>query len=297
MMNQADISLSGATVEEARTMMDQAADLAGAEPVELGSVEEVTIDAEHAELPARVYAPEGAEDLPTVVFYHGGGFVIGNVDTHDNLCRLIADRADAVVISVEYRLAPEHPFPAAVKDAYAAARWASGNADEHGGDGSSLAVAGDSAGGTLSAVVSLMARDRGMPRIDAQCLLYPATAYMEPMESRAQNAEGYFLESEDMMWFVDKYIEDGIDARHPYSMPLQVRSVEDVPPALVVTCEFDPLRDEGQAYADRLEDAGVAVERVHYDGMIHGFLNMEGLVDRAYDGVDAVASFLDDTLE
>lgn len=294
MMNQADISLSSATVEQARTMLAQAADLAGDEPVDVANVEDVTIDAEHADIPARVYAPEGADGLPTLVYYHGGGFVIGDLDTHDNLCRLLADRADAVVISVDYRLAPEHPFPAAVKDAYAAAKWASGNAETYGGDGSRLAVAGDSAGGTLSAVVSLMARDRGLPRIDAQCLFYPATAYMEPMESRAQNAEGYFLEAGDLMWFVDKYIGDEIDARHPYAMPLQVRSTEDTPPAMVVTCEFDPLRDEGQAYADRLEADGVPVERVHYDGMIHGFLNMEGLVDRAYDAVDAVADFLDE---
>ncbi|MDY6780617.1 MAG: alpha/beta hydrolase, partial [Halobacteria archaeon] len=206
-------------------------------------------------------------------------------------------RTGYTVFSVEYRLAPEHPFPAAVKDAYAATRWVSQNSGELGVDGSRVAVAGDSAGGNLSAVVSLMSRDRGLPDVAFQALLYPVTAYMEPMDSRRENATGYFLESKDMLWFADKYLKDEIDARHPYAFPLQARDLSDLPPAFVLTCEFDPLRDEGIAYADRLRDAGVEVTHTNYDGMVHGFLNMEGVVDRAYDGVDEVAERITDGLE
>ncbi|WP_435076558.1 alpha/beta hydrolase [Halococcus sp. AFM35] len=295
LLNDYDISLSG-DVAQSRQQLDTMMDLAGDDPVEVGTVAEFSIPAEGRDLPARAYVPEGEGPFPTVAFFHGGGFVLGSLDGYDNLCRLLARRGGCLVASVDYRLAPEHPWPAALEDAYAATNWLSSNAERFSGDGSRLAVAGDSAGGNLSATLSLLARERGMPDIDAQVLLYPATAYLEPMDSRAENASGYFLTAEDLLWFLDQYIENELDAHNPLAFPLSARDLSDLPPAFVMTCGFDPLRDEGVAYAERLREAGVAVEHANYESMIHGFLNMEGIVDRAHDGIDEVAAYLRDEL-
>lgn len=287
-LNEYDISLSDEDVEEARSQLRTLVSLGTAEPVDVPEVRDETIQGPVGEIPVRIYRPSDPEGI--LVFYHGGGFVTGSIDTHDNLTRLIADRSDALVVSVDYRLAPENPFPAAVKDAYAAAEWAAGDTLDAPGK---VAVAGDSAGGTLSAVVSLMARDRGMPEIDAQLLLYPATSYLDPMPSRAENGSGYFLTAEDLVWFANHYIEDEIDARHPYAFPLQARDLGGLPPAYVMTCGYDPLRDEGYSYAERLREDGVEVRHTNYGSMIHGYLDMEGIVDRTYDGVAEIADYLD----
>jgi acetyl esterase len=297
LLNEYDISLSGDDVSEARQQLETMVGLAGDDPVPVGDVSDITIDAEDREIPARAYIPEGEGPFPTVAFFHGGGFVLGSIDIYDNLCRLLATHAECVVVSVGYRLAPEHPWPAALKDCYDATMWLSRNADRFSGDGTRLAVAGDSAGGNLSATVSLLARERGMPDIDCQVLLYPSTAYLEPMASRAENASGYFLTSEDLVWFVKHYVEDVFDAHNPLAFPLQARDLSDLPKAFVLTCGFDPLRDEGIAYADRLRDAGVDVEHTNYESMIHGFLNMEEIVDRTHDGIEEIASYLQRTLD
>ena len=295
LLNDHDISLSG-DVAQSRRQLDTMMDLAGEDPVSVGTVTDFAIETEGREIPARAYVPEGEGPFPTVAFFHGGGFVLGSLDGYDNCCRLLARRSECLVVSVEYRLAPEHPWPAALRDAYDATRWLSTNAERFSGDGSRLAVAGDSAGGNLSATVSLLARERGMPDIDSQVLLYPATAYMEPMASRAENGSGYFLTAADMVWFVENYLEDELDAYNPLAFPLQARDLSDLPPAFVLTCGFDPLRDEGIAYAERLSEAGVPVEHTNYESMIHGFLNMEGIVDRAHDGIDEIAAHLRDEL-
>lgn len=288
-INEYNISLSSEDVGEARQQLQTLISLGTAEPVAVDEVNDITIPGPDGELDARIYRPNDPDGI--LVFYHGGGFVMGSLDTHDNLCRLIADSAGFVVVSVGYRLAPEHPFPAAVKDAYESLHWVSRNKDRFDAP-DYLAVAGDSAGGTLSAVTSLMARDRGMPRIDRQLLLYPATSYLDPMPSRAENGDGYLLTADDLLWFADHYIEDDIDARHPYAFPLQARDLGGLPPALVITCGFDPLRDEGYMYAERLEEAGVEVQHINYPQLIHSFLNMEGIVDRAYDAVDDITTYL-----
>lgn len=296
LLNDYDISLSADDVAESRQQLDTMMDLAGDDPVSVGNVADVTIPVEGRELSARAYVPEGEGPFPTVAFFHGGGFVLGSLDGYDNLCRLLAKRSECLVVSVDYRLAPEHPWPAALEDTYAATQWLSNNAERFSGDGNRLAVAGDSAGGNLSATVSLLARERGMPDIDRQILLYPATTYLEPMESRAENASGYFLTAEDLVWFVKHYVENELDAYNPLAFPLSARDLSNLPPAFVLTCGFDPLRDEGIAYADRLREAGVEVEHANYGSMIHGFLNMEGIVDGAYDGIDEVAAYLRDEL-
>jgi len=297
LLNQYDITLSADTAEEAREQLDRMVGLATDDPEEVDTVEEIEIPGDAANqpsIPARVYAPEG-EDLTTLVFYHGGGFVAGSIDTHDNLCRMLANRADCVIVSINYRKAPENPWPAAIEDAYVGAKWAQNNADQWGADTSRLVVGGDSAGGNLSAVVSLMAVERGMIDIDRQLLLYPAATYMDPMPSRAQNGSGYFITAHDLLWFAQQYIEDEVDAHHPWSFPMNARqdTLAQTPPAYVMTCGFDPLRDEGHAYAERLAEAGVDVEYSNHETMIHGFLNMEGIVDYTYEGVDEVAAQID----
>ncbi|MCX2817889.1 alpha/beta hydrolase [Haladaptatus sp. F3-133] len=287
MVNSIDFALSDYPPEEARDMMERMAEMSTADPVDVDDVREETTG-EGDGVGVRVYEPEDAP--ATVVFFHGGGFVVGSLETHDSLCRLLADRSGLRVVSVDYRLAPEHPFPSAVEDAYEATKWAANRYD------GAVGVAGDSAGGTLSAVVSLIARDRGMPDVDHQTLLYPATAYDEPMPSRSENASGYFLEASDMMWFASLYVGSDIHARNPYAFPLRASDHTDLPRAHVVTAGYDPLRDEGAEYARVLDEAGNDVTHTHYPSLVHGFLNMEGLVDRAYDAVDEVADETRDAL-
>ena len=239
------------------------------------SVEQVVLPGPAGDLPARVYRPELDGVLPTIVFFHGGGFVIGDLDTHEDHARLLAAEVGAVVLSVDYRLAPEHPFPAAYEDCLAAARWAGEHVAELGGDADRLAVAGDSAGGNLAAAVALAAREAG-PRIAAQLLLYPAVDFVEESghASRVENGEGLFLTAEDMRWFGNAYVPDVALRTDPRASVLAAPDLSGLPPAIVATAEYDPLRDEGEAYAAALEKAGVQVELRRYDGLIHGFFGL-----------------------
>ncbi len=252
-----------------------------ADVVPVGSVEEITV----AGRPARVYRPEGEAPeggRPTLVFLHGGGFVIGDLDTHDQVCRRFCRGAETVVVSVDYRLAPEHPWPAAVVDTLAAVEWAHEHRAELGG-GDVLAVGGDSAGGNLAAVAAQTFPDL----VDAQVLVYPATHVLGDYPSRVDNAEGYFLDMATMEWFMTQYVGAvaDLDADDPRLSPF-TGSVEGVGRAVVVTAEFDPLRDEGEAYADALAAAGVAVDRVRHDGLIHGFLDMGAMSPAVQAAVD-----------
>jgi len=209
-----------------------------------------------------------------MVFFHGGGWVIGNLDTHDRLCRQLTNVAGCVVVAVDYRLAPEYPFPAAPEDAYLATRWVAENASAIGGDSAHLAVGGDSSGGNLAAVVALMARDRGAPPLVHQLLVHPVTDAPSDSGSYRENAEGYFLTAAMMRWYWKQYLGSNTDCRHPYACPLRAADLSGLPPALVITAEFDPLRDEGETYAARLRAAGVHVQLRCYPGMIHGFFAM-----------------------
>ncbi len=241
--------------------------------VPVDSVEELTIPGPAGDIPARVYRPGTEGALPTVVLFHGGGWVIGDLDTHDNMARSICRDCDAVVVSVDYRLAPEAPFPAAVDDALAATRWLGEHLADFGGS-QTLAVAGDSAGGNLAAVVAQQVRDAGGPALAAQLLVYPATDVPGEYPSREENGEGYFLDAVTMEWFINHYAADPGHHTDPRLSPLQASSLAGLPPAVVVTAEYDPLRDEGAAYAQALEAAGVRVDYRRFDGMIHGFFDM-----------------------
>ena len=241
----------------------------------VGSIENRTVPGGAGEVPARVYRPETPGPHPTIVFFHGGGFVIGDLDTHDDHGRLLCHEVDAVVLSVEYRLAPETPFPGGYEDCLAAALWAVEHVDELGGDASRVAVAGDSAGGNLSAAVTLGARDAGV-QLAAQLLLYPGVDFVESEDhpSRVENAEGYFLTADDMAWFRDHYMSDAAHKSDPHASVLRAPDLSGLPPAVVATAEYDPLRDEGEAYAAALDKAGVPVTVRRFDGLIHGFFGL-----------------------
>jgi len=264
-------------------------------PPSIGSVRNVLAETPQGAIPLRVYRPAGVPDhtpLPAYVYFHGGGWVIGDLETHDVLCRQLTAASGAGVVAVDYRLAPEHKFPAAADDAWVATRWVVDHAAELGLDGARLAVGGDSAGGNLAAVVALMARDDGGPAIRQQVLIYPVTDVMRETRSYADFADGYMLTRDSMRWFVAHYLRSKDDARDWRVSPLRAPSLAGLPPALIVTAGFDPLRDEGEMYAGRLRDAGVMVDYVCYGGMVHGFAGMGKLIDTA----QRVVSLIGDTL-
>jgi acetyl esterase len=282
-----------APVEESRRMLaEKAASVAG-DPVPMASVRDMKASAGGLTVPVRVYTPEGEGPFPAVLFYHGGGWVQGSVDTHDSLCRVIAKKSGAVVVSVEYRLAPEHTYPAAVNDAYAALLWVAKNGPSINVDPDKLAVAGDSAGGNLAAAVSLMARDREGPDIDSQVLIYPGLdAVHLDRESYRNFGRGYMLDKAAVKRFISLYLPDEKDRRERYASPLLADSHKDLPPALVITAGFDVLRDEGEAYVEKLEKDGVDARLVRYDGMVHGFISADKLLPQAREATDIIAEEL-----
>ncbi|HEV8584679.1 MAG TPA: alpha/beta hydrolase [Methylomirabilota bacterium] len=262
---------------------------------EIGAVREVKASGPLGEIPLRVYRPAGvpaATRLPVYVYFHGGGWVIGDLETHDVVCRQITAESGVCVISVDYRLAPEHKFPASVDDAWAATRWIAAHAADLGVDGAKVAVGGDSAGGNLAAVVALLARDGGSPPIALQVLIYPVTDLSAESQSYTDLADGYMLTRDSMRWFKAQYLTKEEDAADWRVSPLRAPSLAGVAPALVITAGYDPLRDEGEAYARRLREAGVGVDAVCFGGMIHGFVPMGRLIDTAFRGVTLIAGSL-----
>ncbi len=251
-------------------------------PVEaVARVENRTLPGPAGEIPVRIYAPSEARGLPAMVYFHGGGFVIGGLDTHDGTCRSLANAIGCMVVSVDYRLAPEHKFPAGPEDCYAATRWVAEKGAEIGVDGARICVGGDSAGGNLAAVVALMARDRRGPALRHQLLIYPVANHDFATASYEENKQGYLLSREMMRWFWNHYLVRPEDGANPYASPLRAASLAGLAPAHVITAEFDPLRDEGEALAARLARDGVPTTRVRYDGMIHGFFSMSAMIDTA----------------
>jgi acetyl esterase len=276
---------------EARAMMRQLTGMRPSiEPVR--SAVDKTVPGPHGEIPVRVYSPEGTTPMPLLVYFHGGGWVIGDLETHDASCRTLANLAGCVVMAVDYRLAPENKFPAPLDDCYAAASWAAANAPALGADAGRVAIGGDSAGGNLTACVALRARDEAGPRFAHQLLVYPVTDAACDTPSYRDNAEGYFLTAKAMEWFWSHYLRDRRDAENVYASPLRARDLAGLPPATVITAEYDPLRDEGEAYGSRLERAGVPTRVTRYDGMIHGFFGMGDVLPQAKEAVAEAAAAL-----
>jgi len=259
----------------------------------VGAVAELVVDGGAGALRARHYAPpEPLGEEPLIVFFHGGGWVIGDLDTHDEPCRMICRHAGVHVLSVDYRLAPEHPFPAAVEDALAATRWALGHARELGADPARVGVAGDSAGGNLAAVTArTLAREDGAA-LALQALIYPGTDFVAPTRSQQLFGRGFFLTQEAMDWFRGHYIPDGVDPADPRLSPLRAGDLQQLAPALVLTAAFDPLRDEGEAYADALARAGNRVVLRRFPGLIHGFINFTAVNRAAREATIALAGMI-----
>jgi acetyl esterase len=270
--------------EQARVAYIAAKPILQPDPAPVAEVLSLEAEGPAGRIPLRLYRGNGADKgkpQSALIYFHGGGWVIGDLDTHDQVCRALANATPCVVVSVDYRLAPEHKFPAAAEDAIAATRWIGANAQRLGIDAARLAVGGDSAGGNLAAVVSLDARDRGAPRLAFQLLIYPATDMRMGWPSLERHAEQLPLTRAGMHWFVDHYLTKADDRTDWRASPLLARSFAGLPPALVITAGFDPLSDEGQAYADALRKAGVAVTRERFEGQVHGFVTMGRIIDDA----------------
>jgi acetyl esterase len=262
------------------------------DPMPIAETRDLAISGPGGAIPARLYRSATTGTLPALVFFHGGGWVVGNIEGHDTVCRHLANRADCAVVSVDYRLGPEHKFPAAVEDCFAAAEWVANNAASLGVDPVRLAVGGDSAGGNLAAVVSLLARDKGAPRVACQVLIYPATDAAMRHDSIDRFAEGYVLTRSTMRWFYEQYLRSPEDAADWRVSPLLAPDLSDLPPAYVLTAGYDPLCDEGDAYAARLAAAGVAVTHRRFPGQVHGFAMNGRIIRAAETALDEVAAAL-----
>jgi acetyl esterase len=256
---------------------------------ELYRVEDRTI-AGH--VPVRVYWPSEEDDLPVVIYFHGGGWVLGNLDTHDPLCRRLASGTGCVVVAVDYRLAPDAKFPAAFDDSFAATAYVSEHADEFNVDPSRLVVAGDSAGGNLATAVAIRAAEVGSPAIRSQLLIYPVVEPNFESHSYLAHAEGFGLSRQTMMWFWEQYLASEEDALSHYAVPSRAPNLSELPPAHVITAEYDVLLSEGESYADRLHAAGVETTIRRYDGMIHGFVHFSGVFDVGRQAVSDLAEHL-----
>lgn len=279
------------TIEEARAEDLRSIREGGGDPEPVASVVDGTVPGPGGELPIRIYRPSVGTALPVLAYFFGGGWTLGTIDTSDGVCRALTNAAGCVTIAVGYRLAPEHKFPAAIDDCYAGTAWIAEHADDLGVDVGRLAVGGDSAGGNLAAGVTLLARDRG-PRLAHQLLVYPNTDYLSDTPSLRENTDPLLFNSTSVEWYWRHYLAKAADGVHPLASPLRAPDLSGLPPATVITAEYDPLRDQAEQYAHRLRDSGVPVDLRRYPGMVHGFFTMSGVLDAAGDAVTYAAERL-----
>lgn len=277
------------SVESCRRIEDEVFSHGAGEPP-VARTREFSIAGPAGDIRLRVYWPTVGGHLPVMVYFHGGGWVVGTLDGVDDICRRLAVGGECIVVSADYHLAPEHRFPTQVEEAHRVVEWAAGTAETLDGDPASVAVAGTSAGANLATVAARLARERASPDIGFQLLLYPITAHRFDTDSYAENASGYLLSRASMRWFWDHYLRSDVDGYNPFASPLWADDLAELPAATVVTAGFDPLRDDGVEYADRLEAAGVPVDHRHYEGMCHGFLSLTDEVAVADDAMATVTA-------
>lgn len=284
---------------DARTVFAKGVELLARHGTKVGRVVDTKISTGEGQLPVRIYRPDGAQDLPLplIVYFHGGGWSFGSIETYDTVCRNICAGASSIVASVEYSLAPEYKFPRAVNDAIEASNWACNSAESLGADPSRIVLAGDSAGANLAAVAALAVRDQDQSNIFCQLLIYPATDQSMSHPSHQLFGDGYRLTRPLMVWSSMNYLRDGRDIMDRRASPLFAEDHSGLPPAIIITAGFDPLRDEGAAYASKLGDAGVEVEYRCFDSLIHGFINLTGAVDAAATALDEIVLMLKGRLE
>jgi len=277
--------LRAETAEQARAKLRALIEANPTPPPAIYRVEDRHIPGADGQIAARVYTPEGSPPMGVLVYFHGGGWMLGDLESHDYLCRALANGAGCVVVSIDYRLAPEHVFPAGAEDCYAATKWVAENAAALGADASRLAVGGDSAGGNLAAVVSMMARDRGGPAISFQLLFYPVTdCALDTPSQKEFAADGYALSRADMEWFWKNYLDPSAKKNNSYACPLRAKNLKGLPTALILTASHDPLRDEGERFAERLIAAGVKVTCTRYEGVTHAFVSLADALDKGKEG-------------
>ncbi|MCX4744834.1 alpha/beta hydrolase [Kitasatospora sp. NBC_01287] len=252
---------------------------AAGDPEPVAEVIELTIPGPAGPLPARAYRAAGGGAQPVLLYLFGGGWTLGTIDTSDAICRALTNAVGCTTVAVGYRLAPEHPFPAALEDCWTTARWLADHAAELGGDPHRLAIGGDSAGGNLAAAVTLLAKERSGPALSHQLLVYPNTDQFADTPSRRENTDPLLFNHRSVAWYWSHYLADPEDGRNPLASPLLAKDLAELPPATVITAEYDPLRDEGEQYAERLREAGVPVQATRYPGMVHGFFAMSGVLD------------------
>jgi acetyl esterase/lipase len=266
-------------------------------PEDMYSVKEVVIPGPMRGLALRMYRPVEETGLGCLIFIHGGGWTVNSINTHDAVCRRLSKLGNCIVLSVDHRMSPEFKYPAALEDTYTALQWAFDNGSQHGWDATRVAIGGDSTGGTLATTAALLNRDRGGLQLKYQILIYPVTDYYLPgTVSYVENATGYSLNRDFMIWFWQNYLPVNVDFNDPYLCPLRAADLSDLPPALILTAEYDPLRDEGREYANRLRSAGVPVELWHYDNQMHGFIMQTRAIDRAREALEKVGHTLRDVL-
>lgn len=286
-------SIKGESINDIRYYLNRESTKWSNKPIPFYNIKNVTIEINSEKIPVRIYTPENGGNLPIIIYSHGGFWIGGNRDTCDSTCRKLSKDIKAIVISVDYRLAPENPFPAGLNDVYNVLQWTYKNSKSINGDEKHIAVVGDSAGGNLSAAVSLMARDKNGPSITCQVLIYPSTNIFElKTKSWSYFANKFNLSVDDMEKYISFYVPREEDRKNPYASPLLSKNFSKLPNTLVITAEIDPLRDEGEAYGNKLKEAGVPVDIVRYEGVTHGFITMDKITNKADEALNQISLFL-----
>jgi len=286
------ILLKGKSIHQIRTVLDKSTEKWQSKPIPFSTIKNMNIKIASNNVPVRVYTPDNGKNLPLIIYSHGGSWVSGNLDVYDNVCRKLSKNSKAIVISVNYRLAPEHPFPAGLNDVYNVLQWVSKNAEKINGDSSRICVAGDSAGGNLSAAVSQMAHDKAGPHITSQVLIYPSTnIYQLNTKSWSYFGMDYDSTKENSQKLISLYVPRLEDRKSIYASPLLSKNINDLPNTLIITAEFDPLRDEGEAYGAKLKNAGVDVVSTRYKGVTHGFITRDKITEKADDVISEISSY------
>lgn len=281
------------SIEKIRERLNRESTKLSKPTITFSNIKNTTVDVNAQKIPLRIYTPESQDNLPIIIYSHGGSWISGNLDTHDNVCRKLAQNTKAIVISVDYRLAPENPFPAGLNDVYNVLQWTYNNAQNINGNKKQIAVVGDSAGGNLSAAVSLMARNKSGPQITCQVLIYPSTNIYElNTQSWSYFANDFNISLEDMEKYISLYIPQKEDRKNDYASPLLATNLKDLPDALIVTAEIDPLRDDGEAYGNKLKEAGIHADTIRFNGVTHGFITMDKITDKADNALNQISLYL-----
>jgi len=286
-------SVNDEQIEKIRPYLNRESTKLSKEPIPFPNIKNITVEANSEKIPVRIYTPENGEKFPIIIYSHGGTWISGNLDTHDTVCRKLSQNTNAIVISVDYRLAPENPFPAGLNDVYNILQWTYKNAESINGDEKHIALVGDSAGGNLSAAVSLMARDKNGPQISCQVLIYPSTNIYElNTQSWSYFANDFNISKDDMEKYISFYVPREEDRKNPYASPLLANDFNNLPSTLVITAEIDPLRDEGEAYANKLKENGIQVDVIRINGVTHGFITMDKITDKADEALNEISLYL-----